>query len=1387
MSKLFFVLFLFFFLVPHFQPFVNSPTPEEKGKLNIDQSHAFEKNLLLNAQKALKAKKFEEADRLYAQLGSSKDRWYSWAGVSGQVVIRRKMQDWQGSEQLTAEMRKKRPELSALMYLWDADTARLAGQKEKAEKAYAKAQEQLPSTEKWNFVSQVFAEDAADYCSSPSNASDGFQYPIDFDPAGYGNNFLQDAAAVPGDYHPGVDLNGYTSDCGKSFYATARGCVLEATNDSDGNGYLDDWGSLTIQHYFAPYQSADSTASTNYWVSQYAHARTVYYSAGMAVEKGDELGLMDGVGTSGTPEFDCHLHFEIREPDHPDKDNPSAWEASTREETANYYEDPIAFVDAHTAYSGGLWFDEGAFLYPTAKWTADTIGAANDMLYASTNTTRTAYAQTQLQVSDTGTYTLWMFVPWEHGTSKQVPVTLYQDNDWVDKSEISAGTSTIIAEAEVNQYGDDSDSTECGGSTSSSTVAQRNCDRWLKVFSADLTAGTKYVLDVSNNTGETGKTIALDMFLLLEEADSTVSLYSLSESTGTSSGSSGTDTDGDGLTDDEESELGTYAWSSDTDKDLLEDGEEVYTYGTDPTDKDTDDDSLDDWKEVAFELDPLDTDTDDDGLTDGYEIAHGEDAHSADGDNDGLLDGEEVSLGTSTGDADTDDDGLQDGDEVNVYGTNPLDADTDDDGISDADELPAGSGLSVADTLTAKIEATDGSDHDYFGYAVDVSDDVIVIGAWGYGVSTSAEASGAAYVYRWDGSSWNEEAKLTASDAYADDRFGYSVAIDGDVVAIGAFYDDTKAAAAGAVYVFRWNGSSWAEEAELTASDGSVQDFLGYSVDVQGNHIIAGAIGDDDKGDFAGAAYIFYWNGSSWEQQKKLTASDGAADDDFGISVSIDEDKAVVGSPFDDDNGSASGSAYVYSWDGSDWSGETKLADSNGGANDQFGYDVDLSGERIVISSPEKDVASVSNTGAVFIYHLTESTWDREITLTSSDVSASDRFGTSVSISGDKILVGAYDDYVFSSYKGSVYAYSLEGNDWYEITKIKKDYDDDYFGLNVGISSSLVVTGAYWDSDIGMASGAAYTYDLSDVSNLYSSAILVEDVNTTTYTVTSTADTNDGKCNSSCTLREALAISKTDTSTPEIYIEFEIPSTDSGCSATTGLCTISPSKALPSLTRGHTTIDGGGVIVIDGTSAGSTTKGLTINNASSNVIKDLQIVNFANHGIYITGSTSSDNEISDCTITDNLGSGIYSAASSNTLISNNILAENGKKGVHLYSSSTIGAIITQNSMYDNVSTGIALASGANNSKAKPVMSSATISGTTVTITGTATAGDKVEVFLASTDTEGQTYIDSTTADASGNWSLTTTTTSAPKSSKVLATATDSTNGTSVFSGTKTMK
>ncbi|MCK4653795.1 MAG: FG-GAP repeat protein [Candidatus Cloacimonetes bacterium] len=212
--------------------------------------------------------------------------------------------------------------------------------------------------------------------------------------------------------------------------------------------------------------------------------------------------------------------------------------------------------------------------------------------------------------------------------------------------------------------------------------------------------------------------------------------------------------------------------------------------------------------------------------------------------------------------------------------------------------------LSAAWDNEQKLTASDGAEDDHFGHSVSINGDYAVIGA--YWDDDNGTNSGSAYIFHKSGTSWSEQAKLIASDGAFVDMFGWSVSIDGDYAVIGAYWDDNGS---GSAYIFHRSGTTWTEQAKLTASDGADYDYFGSSVSISGDYAVIGANYDDESG----SAYIFLRSGTIWTQQAKITASDGSDYDLFGSSVSIDGDYTVIGASRDNDNGSESGSAYFYS------------------------------------------------------------------------------------------------------------------------------------------------------------------------------------------------------------------------------------------------------------------------------------------------------------------------------------------------------------------------------------------------------------------------------------------------------------------------------------------
>jgi hypothetical protein len=251
--------------------------------------------------------------------------------------------------------------------------------------------------------------------------------------------------------------------------------------------------------------------------------------------------------------------------------------------------------------------------------------------------------------------------------------------------------------------------------------------------------------------------------------------------------------------------------------------------------------------------------------------------------------------------------------------------------------------------------------------------------------------------------------KLTAADAAQDDYFGYSVSVSGDYAIVGARYNDDGATSSGSAYIFVRSGTNWTQQAKLTASDAAEGDAFGISVSIDGDYAIVGANGNDDDGSLSGSAYIFKRSGTAWSQQDKLTASDANGADQFGSSVSIDGDYAIVGAQYDDDDGTSSGSAYIFKWDGTSWSEQEKLTASDAAAFDKFGYSVSIDGDYAIVGAHGNDDAG-SLSGSAYIFNWDGTSWTEQQKITASDANGSDEFGWKVSIAGDYAIIGASRD-----------------------------------------------------------------------------------------------------------------------------------------------------------------------------------------------------------------------------------------------------------------------------------------------------------------------------------------------------------------------------------------
>lgn len=376
------------------------------------------------------------------------------------------------------------------------------------------------------------------------------------------------------------------------------------------------------------------------------------------------------------------------------------------------------------------------------------------------------------------------------------------------------------------------------------------------------------------------------------------------------------------------------------------------------------------------------------------------------------------------------------------------------------------------------LVAAGGGAGDLFGWSVAVSGDTALVGTpendAGFNFSP-----GSAYVFVRSGNTWTQQQKLLASDGAAGDGFGYSIALSDDTALIGAPYvDSVFGSDQGSAYVFIREGTTWTQQTKFAASDGSSFHRFGHAVDLSGDTALVGAPGDDFLFTSVeqGSVYVFTRSGSTWNQQAKLAASDAAARDQFGFSVAVSGDTALVGAPFDDIGANSNqGSIHVFVRSGNTWAQQQKLVALDGAGGNWLGISVDLSGEIFLAGA----------TSSAYVFVRSGNSWAQQQKLVATDGTAGDNFGEAVALSGNSALVASRRDQIgLNLDQGSAYLFLRNGNTWTQQQKLvaADGQQGDEFGQSVALFGDTALFGAPFDDIRAPGTGTGSREDQGSAS-----------------------------------------------------------------------------------------------------------------------------------------------------------------------------------------------------------------------------------------------------------------------------------------------------------------
>lgn len=378
--------------------------------------------------------------------------------------------------------------------------------------------------------------------------------------------------------------------------------------------------------------------------------------------------------------------------------------------------------------------------------------------------------------------------------------------------------------------------------------------------------------------------------------------------------------------------------------------------------------------------------------------------------------------------------------------------------------------ITHAQVLEGRLEPSGAPTFAAFGSALSCDGDVVAVGAPWTSIGGNNYA-GAVHVYRRQGSTWSEEARLTLPGAEIHDNFGSGVALEGDVLVVGApDFPVSSFTGRGNVYVYRFDGTNWNQEARLNGSDAGIDSGFGRTVALSGNTLIASArrLGNEK-------VYVFTYDGMSWNETTSFSAPQPSSR--YGWSMKLLQDTALVAAPWQVVNAKPqAGAVHVYRRQGGIWGYEAELLDTNPEDLTEFGNDVDFDGTQAIVGAP-RDVAHGISSGSAFLFERRGTTWSFVAHIDSPVPQSNARFGSQVAIEGDLMVVSAPSQDLPDTRSGAGYVYRKVGTRW----GAEAPYKPSEAVLDWSFGGTLCHDGSRWviSASDPNAEGVAYVYDMA--------------------------------------------------------------------------------------------------------------------------------------------------------------------------------------------------------------------------------------------------------------------------------------------------------------------